>query len=76
MSLNVSETVAFGDWGFDNSAALTLNLSNWAGTGTGINTIHSIAPKENDAMYTLRGQRISTPAKGINIINGKKVFIK
>jgi hypothetical protein len=47
-----------------------------AGTGTGINTIHSIAPKENDAIYTLSGQRVSTPAKGINIIGGKKIVIK
>ena len=47
-----------------------------AGSGTGINTIHSIAPKENDAIYTLSGQRISTPAKGINIMGGKKIVIK
>ena len=33
MSLNVSETVAFGDWGFDNSAAPTLNFSNWSAGG-------------------------------------------
>ena len=33
LTLNVSETVAFGDWGFDNSAAPTLNVSNWAAGG-------------------------------------------
>ncbi len=33
LTLNASETVAFGDWGFDNSAAPTLNFSNWAAGG-------------------------------------------
>ena len=33
LTLNVSETVAFGDWGFDNSAVPTLNVSNWAAGG-------------------------------------------
>ena len=33
LTLNPSETVAFGDWGFDNSAAPTLNFSNWAAGG-------------------------------------------
>ena len=30
---------------------------------------------END-IYTLSGQRVSTPVKGINIIGGKKIIIK
>jgi len=33
LTLNVSETVAFGDWGFDNSGAPTLNFGNWASGG-------------------------------------------
>lgn len=33
LTLNASETVAFGEWGFDNSGAPTLNFSNWAGGG-------------------------------------------
>ena len=33
LTLNASETVAFGEWGFDNSAAPTLNFSNWAAGG-------------------------------------------
>ena len=33
LTLNVSETVPFGDWGFDNSTAPTLNVSNWAAGG-------------------------------------------
>ena len=30
----------------------------------------------NDAIYNLRGQRVNNPAKGLYIINGKKVIIK
>ena len=33
ITLNPSETVAFGDWGFDNSAAPTFNFSNWSAGG-------------------------------------------
>ena len=33
LTLNVTETVAFGDWGFDNSADPTLNFSNWSAGG-------------------------------------------
>ena len=30
----------------------------------------------NDAIYNLPGQRISAPQKGINIIGGKKVWVR
>ena len=33
LTLNVSETVAFGDWGFDNSEAPALKVTNWAAGG-------------------------------------------
>jgi len=33
LTLNPSETVSFGEWGFNNSAAPTLNFSNWAAGG-------------------------------------------
>ena len=33
LTLNPAETVAFGEWGFDNSGAPTLNFGNWAGGG-------------------------------------------
>ncbi len=47
----------------------------WDNT-TGINTVESTQTKmENDAWYTLGGQRIAKPAKGgIYIHNGKKVI--
>ena len=47
-----------------------------ADTSTCINTIQNVSSKENVAIYTLSGQRVSTPAKGINIIGGKKIVIK
>ena len=46
-----------------------------AGTGTGINTVATMQ-KGNETIYTLSGQRVSTPVKGINIINGKKIVVK
>ena len=33
LPLNASETVSFGEWGFDNSAAPTLVFGNWADGG-------------------------------------------
>lgn len=33
LTLNASETVAFSDWGFDNSGAPTLNFGNWSAGG-------------------------------------------
>lgn len=45
------------------------------GSGTGINTV-ATTQKGNETIYTLSGQRVSAPVKGINIINGKKIFIK
>ena len=45
------------------------------GTETGIHTV-ATTQKENESIYTLSGQRVSNPVKGINIINGKKVAIK
>ena len=47
-----------------------------ADTSTGFNTIQNLSSKENVAIYSLSGQRVSTPAKGINIIGGKKIVIK
>jgi hypothetical protein len=44
---------------------------------TGINTIaNSQQPIANSPIFNLSGQRLSKPQHGVNIINGKKVFIK
>ena len=45
------------------------------GSGTGIKTV-TTTQKENESIYTLSGQRVATPVKGINIIGNKKIVIK
>lgn len=43
---------------------------------TGISEMRSEKLEVSDNIYNLAGQRISSPRKGINIINGKKVLFK
>ena len=43
---------------------------------TSIRTIYSVQSPTNDAIYNLAGQRMGKMQRGINIVNGKKVFIK
>ena len=43
---------------------------------TGIEAIRSKRPEAKGYIYNLQGQRLSSPQKGLNIVNGKKVFIK
>jgi len=45
------------------------------GSGTGIHAV-TATQNENETIYTLSGQRVASPVKGINIISGKKVVIK
>ena len=42
---------------------------------TGINNVANDNKRRN-VIYNLNGQRLETLQKGINIINGKKVFVK
>jgi len=42
---------------------------------TGVEVITSSA-NNADAYYNLNGQRIATPSKGLNIVNGRKVIMK
>ena len=44
-------------------------------TITGIKTIQGSA-KTSEVAFNLAGQRLAQPTKGLNIINGKKVFVK
>ena len=46
------------------------------GEGMGIKTVNTVNAPVRQGIYTLSGQRLSQPVKGINIINGKKVVIK
>ena len=44
--------------------------------GTGINTIVTDGTKADAQIYSISGQRLAAPRKGINIINGKKIVVK
>ena len=61
---------------------VTVENSNEAFTGefevqtTGIEEISSKRSEVRDYIYNLQGQRLSTLQKGLNIVNGKKVFVK
>lgn len=59
------------------SSAPTLKVISGGGDDgtTGIDGMRTEEVK-TDAIYNLNGQRMATPRKGINIINGKKVIIK
>ena len=53
------------------------SLDNDANGTTGINVQSSVVNGQSkDAYYTLQGQRVDNPGKGIYIKNGKKVVIK
>ena len=46
------------------------------GGTTGINAVNGSELKVNGEYYNLNGQRVANPAKGLYIVNGKKVIIK
>ncbi|MBQ9175397.1 MAG: hypothetical protein IJ139_00835, partial [Bacteroidaceae bacterium] len=45
---------------------------------TGISQVHggSQMATDDSLIYTISGQRVAAPQRGLNIINGKKVLIK
>ena len=45
------------------------------GNPTGIRELHGQSKTDADAIYDLQGRKLSQPRQGINIINGKKVYI-
>ena len=45
-------------------------------TPTGISCPDPAFTKGDDTVYNLAGQRLTTPQKGINIVNGRKVLMK
>ena len=48
---------------------------NFNGVPTGVNGVETV-DAENARIFNLAGQRLSTPQKGLNIVNGKKVLVK
>ena len=57
------------------SSAPVLNL-NFGDDTTGIDMVKGEGFKVNGEFYNLNGQRVTQPAKGLYIVNGKKVVIK
>jgi hypothetical protein len=56
--------------------ALKIYGVSWQGNGNGIDAVNEIWPQD-DALYNLKGQRVTTPQPGqIYIRNRKKVFFK
>ena len=46
------------------------------GTTVGINEIGTLSQPAVEGIFTLSGQRLDKPQKGLNIINGRKVMVK
>ena len=66
----------FLDWQAESATVKIAKVELVKKVSTGINAIQNVPCKENESIYTLSGQRVATPVKGINIINGKKIIIK
>ena len=60
---------------FAGTRSIGINYDDEDGT-TGINVQSSMFNVQSDAYYTLQGQRVLNPGKGLYIHNGKKVVIK
>jgi hypothetical protein len=58
-----------------NAAALRIGLSDEEGTPTAVDAIRSLT-SDNPVIYDLNGRRLQTLQKGINIVNGVKVYVK
>lgn len=48
----------------------------YADEATGISAVAANGPAERSEVYSLSGQRVAAPTKGLYIVNGKKVVIK
>ena len=59
---------------FNEEENIYYNLIN--GVPVGINEVKSAEPEVQTGIYNLAGQRLEKMHKGINIVNGKKIFVK
>ena len=57
------------------TSARGLNFISLEGETTGINAVKQEV-KTNGVFFNLAGQRVAQPAKGLYIVNGKKVIMK
>ncbi|MBQ7509652.1 MAG: chitobiase/beta-hexosaminidase C-terminal domain-containing protein [Prevotella sp.] len=74
-AFTVGANTAYLPADFDGSSARAF-FSLFGGEGTGIAEIEKLINVENNDVYSLSGQRITQPMKGLYIVNGKKVVIK
>ena len=82
---NKSDVVGFYPWGGTNLSAGKIYLQGKASYGarsfigfddvTAVETMKAL-PAIEGAYYNLNGQKVAQPAKGLYIVNGKKVVIK
>ncbi len=61
---------AANEMGGLSEASATVNVTE----GSGISAVTSDVNAQGDAIYSLAGQRLTTPQKGVNIISGKKII--
>lgn len=47
-----------------------------ASESTGVKNIEAATISKDDVIYNLQGMKLRAPQKGLNIVNGKKVFVK
>lgn len=68
----------FLDWQADSATLKIAKVELIKKAGSDTDAIYIVIPAQNgnESIYTLSGLQIGSPVKGINIINGKKVFIK
>ena len=57
-------------------AALTRGVVEIDGDATGVGAALTNSEKVKSEVYNLQGQRVSKPAKGLYVVDGKKVFVK
>lgn len=78
--------VGFYHWDSNNLAANRAYLAstagvkgfaiNWDGVTDGISAVDNGQSAKGEIIYSLSGQRVSKPTRGLYIVNGKKVVIK
>lgn len=76
LELGIRKTAAISqDWViFDDFELYYLSGETFKQISTAITEVN--AAVNNDAIFNIAGQRISAPQKGINIMNGKKIYVK
>lgn len=73
LRLTSTGTANYQEWFFDNLRLFCIAVN---GIDVGISEVNAEAAADRYAVYSLQGTRVSQPAKGLFIVNGKKVVLK